>query len=62
MCCAKAGIAVQLCSWIHGIPLNMGHSKYTGFIEDTEVLEKQKVFEENVKSSTKPFLNLFDKG
>ncbi len=40
----------------------MGHSKYTGFIEDTEVLEKQKVFEENVKSSTKPFLNLFDKG
>lgn len=62
MCCAKAKVAVQLCSWIHGLPLNTGHSDDTRFIQDTEILQKQKVFAENDKSSTKPFLNIFDKG
>ena len=62
MCCAKAGVAVQLCSWIHGLPLNTGHSDDTRFIQDTEILQKQKIFAENDKSSTKPFLNIFDKG
>ena len=26
MCCAKAGVAIQLCSWIFGLPLVTGHS------------------------------------
>lgn len=62
MCCAKAGVAVQLCGWIHGLPLNTGHSDDTRFIEDTEILQIQQIFAENDKSSTKPFLNIFDKG
>jgi hypothetical protein len=62
MCCAKAGVAVQLCGWIHGLPLNTGHSDDTRFIEDTEILQKQQLFAERDKSSRKPFLNIFDKG
>lgn len=62
MCCAKAGVAVQLCSWIHGLPLTTGHSDDTRFIEDTNILAKQKQFAESDASSEKPFLNIFDKG
>jgi len=62
MCCAKAGVAVQLCGWIHGLPLNTGHSDDTRFIEDTEILQKQQVFAESDTTSNKPFLNIFDKG
>ena len=62
MSCAKAGVAVQLCGWIHGLPLNTGHSDDTRFIEDTEILQKQRLFAESDKSNTKPFLNVFDKG
>jgi hypothetical protein len=40
----------------------MGHSDDTRFIEDTKILEKQQLFAESDKSSTKPFLNVFDKG
>ena len=62
MCCAKGGVAVQLCGYIYGLPLNTGHSDDTRFIEDTKILEKQQLFAESDKSSTKPFLNVFDKG
>jgi len=62
MCCAKAGVAVQLCGYIYGLPLNTGHSDDTRFIEDTDILKKQQQFAENDESSTKPFLNVFDKG
>ena len=62
MCCAKAGVAVQLCGFIHGFPLNTGHSDDTRFIKDTDILEKQKQFAENDTSSSKPFLNVFDMG
>lgn len=62
MCCAKGGVAVQLCGYIYGLPLNTGHSDDTRFIEDTKILEKQQQFAENDTSSTKPFLNIFDKG
>ena len=62
MCCAKAGVAVQLCSWIHGLPLNTGHSDDTRFIEDTKILQKQQLFAENDSSSLKSFLDVFDKG
>ncbi len=58
MCCAKRGVAVQLCGYIYGLPLNMGHSDNTRFIEDTKILEKQQVFAESNTSST----NVFDKG
>jgi hypothetical protein len=61
MCCAKAGVAVWLCGFIHGLPLNTGHSDDTHFIKDTDILEKQKQFAENDTSSSKPFLNVFDK-
>ena len=62
MCCAKAGVAVQLCSWMHGLPLNTGHSDDTHFIEDTKILQKQQRFAESDSSSSKPFLNIFNKG
>ncbi len=56
MCCAKAGVAVQLCGWIHGLPLNTEHSDDTRFIEDTEILQKQQIFAERDKSSRKTLL------
>ena len=62
MCCAKAGIAVQLCSWIYGLPLNTDCSYDTCFIEDTNILAMQKEFTERDSSSVKPFLNIFNKG
>jgi hypothetical protein len=62
MCCAKAGVAVQLCGYIYGLPLNTGHSDDTRFIEDTCILDKQRQFAENDTSSVKPFMNVFDKG
>ena len=62
MCCAKAGVAVQLCGYIYGLPLCTGHSDDTRFIKDTCILEKQQQFSDNDKTSTKPFLNVFDKG
>jgi hypothetical protein len=62
MCCAKAGIATQLCSWILGLPLVTGHSDDDRQIRDTMVLELQKLFAESDPSSEKPFLNIFDKG
>ena len=36
MCCAKAGVATQLCSWIYGLPLQTGHSDDTRFIADSK--------------------------
>ena len=62
MCCAKAGVAVQLCSWIYGLPLTTGHSDDTRFIEDMKILAKQQQFAERDTSSDRPFLNIFDKG
>jgi len=57
MCCAKAGVAVQLCCWIFGLPVVTGHSD-----DDTKILELQKDFTENDATSNIPFLNVFDKG
>jgi hypothetical protein len=62
MCCAKAGVAVQLCCWIFGLPLVTGHSDDDRQIEDTKILELQKEFSENDSTSHRPFLNVFDKG
>jgi hypothetical protein len=62
MCCAKAGIAVQLCCWIFGLPLVTGHSDDDRQIEDTMILELQKAFSENDPTSVRAFLNIFDKG
>jgi hypothetical protein len=61
-CCAKAGVAVQLCCWIFGLPLVTGHSDDDRQIEDTKILELQKEFSENDPTSDRPFLNVFDKG
>ena len=62
MCCAKAGVAVQLCCWIFGLPLVTGHSDDDRQIDDTRILEMQKQFTENDLSSNIAFLNVFDKG
>jgi hypothetical protein len=35
MCCAKVGVAEQLCDYTYGLPLNTGHSDDTCFIDDT---------------------------
>ena len=62
MCCAKGGVAVQLCGYIYGLPLCTGHSDDTRCIDDTLILEKQNEFVESDDSSKRPFLNVFDKG
>jgi hypothetical protein len=62
MCCVKAGVTVQLCSWIYGLPLNTGNSDDTHFIKDTNILAVQKEFAGRDLSSTIPFLNIFYKG
>ena len=62
MCCAKAGIAVQLCCWIHGLPLVTGHSDDDRQIQDTKILPQQKEFSDSDPTSNRPFLNIFDKG
>ena len=63
MCCAKAGIAVQLCCWTYGLPLVAGHSDDNQQIEQTRILQLQKLFSNNdSKRSDKDFFNIFDKG
>jgi len=62
MCCAKAGVAAQLCNWIYGLPLVTGHCDDDQQISYTMILELQKLFAENDTSSLEAFLNVFDKG
>ena len=65
MCCAKAGVAAQLCNWIFGLPLVTGHSDDDQQIEQTKILELQRMFAEDDKLSDGKiiaFLNIFDKG
>lgn len=64
MCCAKAGVAAQLCNWIFGLPLVTGHSDDDQQIQQTNILELQKVFAETdlVDEKIIAFLNIFDKG
>jgi hypothetical protein len=65
MCCAKAGVAAQLCNWIFGLPLVTGHSDDDQQIEQTKILELQKLFAEGDLSDDgkiMAFLNVFDKG
>jgi len=62
MCCAKGGVAVQLCNWIFGLPLVTGHCDDDQQIKFTKILEMQKLFAELDPTSAKAFLNIFDKG
>jgi hypothetical protein len=62
MCCAKAGVAMQLCNWIFGLPLVTGHCDDNQQIKYTMILEMQKLFAEEDSTSSKAFLNIFDKG
>ena len=65
MCCAKAGVAAQLCNWIFGLPLVTGHSDDDQQIEQTKILELQKMFADgDILPDGKiiAFLNVFDKG
>ena len=64
MWCAKAGIAAQLCNWIFGLPLVTGHSDDDQQIEQTKILELEKMFADGDLSDGKiiAFLNVFDKG
>ena len=64
MCCAKAGVAAQLCNWIFGLPLVTGHSDDDQQIEQTKILELQKKFAEGdlYNGKSMGFLNVFDKG
>jgi hypothetical protein len=62
MCCAKAGVATQLCGWIFGLPLVTGHSDDDRQIADTKILELQKEFTETTDATKdKPCLNVLDK-
>jgi hypothetical protein len=65
-CCAKAGVACQLCSYIYGLPLMTGHSDDDSTINETRILELQKIFADNDTSSRpgarREILNIFDKG
>ena len=62
MCCAKAGIATQLCNWIFGLPLVTGHCNSDQQIRFTKILQAQNLFAENDLTSLEAFLNVFDKG
>jgi hypothetical protein len=62
MCCAKGGVAVQLCNWVFRLPLITGHCDDDQQIKYTMILEMQKVFAEQDPISLKAFLNVFDKG
>ena len=45
MCCAKAGVTVQLCCWIFGLPLVTGHS----FISTLCTITFSKTFQKNLQ-------------
>jgi len=62
MCCVQAGIAVQLCCWMHGLSLEMGHSEGDRQIEDTQILLQQKQLAAGDPTSDRPLLRIFDKG
>jgi hypothetical protein len=62
MCCAKGGIAVQLCNWVFGLPLVTGHCDDDQQIKYTMILELQKLFADNDPTSFESFLNVLDKG
>lgn len=62
MCCAKGGIAVQLCNWVFGLPLVTGHCDDDQQIKYTMILELQKLFSEKDPTSLESFLNVLDKG
>ena len=51
MCCAKAGVAAQLCNWIFGLPLVTEHSDNDQQIEETKILELLRIFAEGGKLS-----------
>ena len=66
MCCdINVGVVAQLCNWIFGLPLVTGHSDDDQQIEQTKILELQRMFAEDDKLSDGKiiaFLNIFDKG
>jgi hypothetical protein len=62
MCCTKAGVVAQLCNWIVGLPLVMGHCDDDQQIRFMKILEQQKEFTENDPTLDEAFLNIFDKG
>jgi hypothetical protein len=43
MCCAKAGVATQLCGWIYGLPLQTGHSDDTRFNADSDTSNAERI-------------------
>jgi hypothetical protein len=61
-CCAKAGVAAQLCNWVFGLPLVTGHCDDDQQVTYTKILELQKQFAECDPDSLEAFLNVFDKG
>ena len=57
-CCAKAGVAMQLCSWIFGLPLVTGHSDDDQQIEQTMILQPS-ILSTTVGRLVFFFLNIF---
>jgi hypothetical protein len=61
-CVAKVGVSNQCCGWIRGLDAVTGRMGDSDLIRVTGVLEDQQQFAIDDKSSSEPFLNIFDKG
>jgi hypothetical protein len=62
MCCAKGGIALQLCGWIRATELMTGAVGDSEYVKIVNLLQEQKAFAEWDQSTLESFLNIFDKG
>jgi hypothetical protein len=62
-CCAKGGVACQLCGYIRTFPLCTGGIGDQDYVEKTKIFEKQSTFTKQDKSApNSPALNIFDRG
>ena len=64
MNCAKGGVFLQLCGWMGVEELWVGATSDSHYMENTEILKRQKAFAENDKSGGDdiPFTIILDKG
>merc|ERR1712032_1206587 len=61
-CCAKGGVSIQMCGWIRALHLFTGGIDDSKYIERSEILKQQQLFQEGDESSNNQFINIFDKG
>ena len=50
-CCAKGGVSIQMCGWIRALHLFTGGIDDSKYIERSEILKQQQLFQECDESS-----------